>query len=153
MKPPPWQYNEAYRQAFTDLVQKHGEMMYQTALRITGNQHDAQDAVETALLQLNQGPPPGDFIKNPEAYLRRMTRNRAVDLVRSRDAQKLTDEDVGDLQIAAPELSPDRLQKVMNVRATLKALKPGYAEILELAYVDELSCREISAQLGRGLQA
>jgi RNA polymerase sigma factor (sigma-70 family) len=153
MKPPPWQSNEAYQKEFADLVEKHSEMMYKTARRITRNRDDARDVVQTVFIKMSQGPPPSTFIRNPGGYLRQAAYNEAVSLIRSRGQTPVVDDDIRDLEIAAPEINPHRIQKIMNVRATLKVLKPGYAEILQLAYVDELSCREISAQLGKGLQS
>ena len=44
--------SEADKQKFTDIYEQYHPQMEQTALRILKNQHDAEDAVQNAFMQI-----------------------------------------------------------------------------------------------------
>ena len=68
-----------------DIFQRHREDVYRWAYRLLGRHHDALDAVQDVFLRwLSQSR--RAFPENPRGWLRRVTVNRAIDLLRARRA-------------------------------------------------------------------
>jgi len=72
--------------AFRTIIQRYGNMVFATALRVLGNPADAEDVAQDCFEKLARSP------KTPRGYLgpwlHRMAVNRALDRVRSESARK-----------------------------------------------------------------
>jgi len=124
---------------FEAIFREHSEFVYRTAYRVTGSEQDAEDVLQTLFLRLLRSPLPPDVQKSPRAYLYRAAVNTALNVVRSRKHQVLTD-DIED----APWNTPFREE----LRIALAELKPRAAEIFILRYVHGYSDVEIGQLLG-----
>jgi RNA polymerase sigma-70 factor (ECF subfamily) len=128
---------------------EHYGFVHRTAHRVTGNASDAEDVLQTLFLRLFRREIPFALENNPKAYLYRAAVNIALDIVRSRQRQALTeiDEELREIPAAPP---PTRGAQDLNdrLRAAIADLKPKAAEILLLRYVHGYSDREIAALLG-----
>ena len=60
--------------------------LYGLALWRTGSPADAEDAVQEVFLRLSRSPAKLSGVRNPRAYLMRMTHNAAVDAARRRES-------------------------------------------------------------------
>ena len=92
-----------------------------------------------------------DFEGNPRGYLYRAAINEALNVVRSRERQKLADGDLDAIEVAAAEPDPERADKIGRIRAAMAKMQPKHVEILNLHYVEDYSCRQIAKMLGRPL--
>lgn len=127
--------------AFGELVRQGQEALYRAAYSVTGNEDDALDAVQEGILKayrsLKSLREPAHF----QAWLTRIVRNAALDLVRARRPAA----DVDGLEIAAPEgLSQEER---MDLWAAVERLPEGERELIQLRYFDGLTSREIARRL------
>ncbi len=89
--------------ALSEITAKYGRLFASVACRLLGNEQDAEECVSDAVLRIwNSVPPdrPGDL----RAYGARIVRNRAVDLLRSRNAVRRGG---GDLLFELSDAVPD----------------------------------------------
>jgi len=126
----------------------HRQMLF-VAQRILGNQADAEDAVQNALLKLyrlrNTIPEDPRICR---AYVLTAAKHAALDL-KDREKRSVNIDDIvlstkGDLfeEIAASEDYEGLLH-------TIQSLPDRYREVLMLCYVQELSVKEIARLLNR----
>ena len=135
-------------QEFEAIFRDHSEFVYRTAYRVTGSAEDAEDVMQTVFLKLFRNLQPSDVRQKPKAYLYRAAVNTALNVVRSRQHQVLTDE-TEVFEADAPWRRSDR-EADMHVclRMALADLNPKAAEIIILRYVHGYSDVEIGELLG-----
>jgi RNA polymerase sigma-70 factor (ECF subfamily) len=133
---------------FESIFREHSEFVYRTAYRVTGSEADAEDVMQTLFLKLLRSPLPPDIPQKPRAYLYRAAVNTALNMVRSRRNQVLTDRtDV--FESSEPWRQANREADIHEcLRMALADLKPKAAEIFILRYVHGYSDSEIGALLG-----
>ena len=107
------------------------------AYRITGNQEDAQDVLQTVFLRLVRREGGAWLSDSPGAYLHRAAINAALDIVRSRKSARATAlDDVEPTLPADPVNSPERQQGGSEIRDHLRValakLNPKTAEVVTL---------------------
>jgi RNA polymerase sigma-70 factor, ECF subfamily len=129
---------------FADLYEHHYAAVYRTALRISGNPADAEDALQTVFLRvLNQG---GRLNSPhaPEAYFHRAAANAALDLLRRRVSHKEIplDEKSSEISIENTAFLKERL------RRAIASLDHSDALLFLLRYVEGLSNGELAEQFG-----
>ena len=134
---------------FDELFMAYHRQMLFVAQRILGNQADAEDAVQNALLKLyrlrNKIP---DDPRSRRAYVLTAAKHAALDLkeqeknpINIEELPLSTKEDLFE-EIAASEDYEGLLQAI-------KSLPDRYCEVLMLRYVQELSVKEIAQLLHR----
>ena len=133
---------------FESIFHEHSEFVYRTAYRVTGSAEDAEDVMQTVFLKLFRSLLPSDIRRKPRAYLYRAAVNTALNVVRSRQHQVLTDQsDFSESD--SPWRQSDRDADLHeNLRMALADLKPKAAEIFILRYVHGYSDVEIGELLG-----
>ena len=92
--------DEIFRQELDALCLENFRSMYRTAKCVTGNRHDAEEAIENVFVRFFEGQPSRVFRKNPKAYLCKAAINEARNIVRSNRLRKWADPDVSELEIA-----------------------------------------------------
>jgi len=104
--------------------------------------------LQTVFLRLLRRGRNADALENPESYLRRAAINAALDVIRSRQADKTSPlpEDSSALQTSAARADVSGLRQAL-ARA-LAQLKPRPAEIFALRFLEGLSNRQIAETLG-----
>jgi RNA polymerase sigma-70 factor (ECF subfamily) len=70
--------------AFRLLVERHSQMIFRVAYRMTGNEHDADDVVQEAFLRAYRQIDAFEERANFSTWLHRITVNCALDLLRAR---------------------------------------------------------------------
>ena len=137
--------NGMFQSDFETLYLDNREMVLQAAFRLLGNREDAEDALQTVFTRLLERPKDQqNFCKNPSGYLYRCAINEALHIISFRDRQKLTDMDIGSLEIPASEADPGTEADILRVRMAMAKLKPNDREILHLHYYENYTCREIA---------
>ena len=98
--------------AFRELVDRHSGTMFKTAFRLTGNEADADDLVQEALLRAYRKLDRFDGRSQFSTWLYRITVNCGMDLMRKksrRHARAAMDEGVVLDTVATEDPRPDRL--------------------------------------------
>ncbi|CAN5766887.1 sigma-70 family RNA polymerase sigma factor [soil metagenome] len=130
--------------ALSRLYDRYAGLIYGTGMRYLGDRGTAEDLVQdvfTSVWKNAEGFDPGRASFATWVY--RITRNRATDLIRRRNARVRT---VATEPLLEPgEADPSgALSRSFDVAAALSRLSPVHREVLVLAYFNGLSQREIS---------
>jgi RNA polymerase sigma-70 factor (ECF subfamily) len=129
---------------FERTFQAHSRLVLRAAYRVTGDAADAEDVLQTVFLRLLRRGPNALGLENEEGYLRRAAINAAIDLVRSRQADKI----VPLLEIASSGRTPDGGDLRQALRGALARLDPRSANIFALRFFEDMNNREIASLLG-----
>jgi RNA polymerase sigma-70 factor (ECF subfamily) len=126
---------------FDQIYESHWNTVYKTALRVTGNPADAEDAMQTVFLRIWKREEPLEEMASPDRYFRRAATNAALDILRRKAAKNEFQLD-STLMHAAPDSSPVLKHRL---REAIAQLRPRDAEMFTLRYVEGLSNGEIGA--------
>lgn len=145
--------------AFRSIYDRYADLVYSVALRVLGDGAAAQDVAQDVFVRLWRNP--GSF--DPQRgrfmpWLLSVTRNRAVDEVRSRGRRRLRElppiegaEDPIDIGAPDPAWQAVLAGERRAVRRALVSLPPEQREAIELAYFGGLTQQEIAARLATPL--
>jgi len=139
---------EALEEEFEGLFRDHHHLIYRTAYSVTGSRQDAEDVLQTLFVKLIERGVPDGNTGNLKGYLYRAAVNIALNIVRSRKRENLTNEVEG-LQTQAPyeEVTFDRdIQRALL--NAIAQLRPRAVEILVLHYEHNYSDAQIAKTLG-----
>lgn len=133
-----------------ELYQRYSRPMLATAMALLGDRDLAADAVQSAFVRAWRAAASFDHERELLPWLYAITRRAAVDVHRSRRSTaehlSLDDERLVDLPGEATTL--ERAWLTMQVRDGIGRLPPEERAVLELAYFEQLTQREISTRLG-----
>jgi RNA polymerase sigma factor (sigma-70 family) len=135
-----WSADERY----TDLVRRRGGELLRIAAMLTGSRHDAEDAVQEAIIAVSRSWPTRWFASDAAAfgYLRTAVIRKAIDgLRRDRHEAEAVEHAVDD-----PALL--RYEEDRAFFARLQALPQRQRAVLVLRYYLDLDDRRIAALLG-----
>ena len=139
-------------EAFAALVRLYENKVYHLALRLCGNEEDAQDAAQEAFLSAWRGLP--SFREEAEfaTWIYRLASNAAIDCLRRGKKQRgnlsLDDEE---LRLDAPSAAPGPQELRAAVARGLDALSPDHRQVLVLRELGHLSYEEIAGKLALDL--
>lgn len=128
---------------FQELYELHATAVFRTALRVTGNEADAEDAMQTVFLRL-ANLPLLELTHSSEHYLRRAATNAAIDILRKKHSQRETP-----LELSPEHTSPakDALLKE-SIRRALAKLDPEDAQLFTMRNLDGFSYDELAGLFG-----
>jgi RNA polymerase sigma factor (sigma-70 family) len=139
------------REAFEELYRRHARTAMRVAYRVTGNIHDASDAVSEAFARVMQALPQGrlDQPSRFRPYLMSATRHAAVDVLRRSGRQVPSDGDLEPAQTFAgpPEKLIDAADSSM-VALAFRDLPERWRSVLWLTEVEAIPAREAAPMLG-----
>jgi RNA polymerase sigma-70 factor (ECF subfamily) len=135
------------------VYREHQTRVLRAAYRITGNAQDAEDVLQTVFMRLARREGGSPLSDSPGSYLHRAAINAALDVVRSRPAQRSTAlEDVEPVLASAERDSPEKRQGAGEIRSqiqqALSKMSPKSAEIFALRYFEGFGNHEIARMLG-----
>jgi RNA polymerase sigma-70 factor (ECF subfamily) len=136
---PVTRFPEELEQAF----QAHHGLVFRAAYRITGNESDAEDVLQTVFLRLlgrDRSAPP---LENAQGYLHRAAVNAALDVVRAR-----RNEPVDPAQTLQGGSSAGDHELRDLLRQSLALLPPHTAEVFALRFLEGYTNGEIARMLG-----
>jgi len=143
--------------AFAALYDRYAPAVHGLARTILRDPSLAQEATHDVFLRLWQRPETYDASRGPFApWLLRVTRNRAIDLLRRQHEQPFAGDDaeaIGWLLDPAPDPADQAISLVVRqqVRDALADLADDQRTLLEMAYFGGMSQREIADRLQRPL--
>ncbi|MCT1449861.1 RNA polymerase sigma factor [Corynebacterium sp. p3-SID1194] len=132
--------------AFADLIYDAKRRMWAVAMSVTGNSHDAEDAMQNAMISawknIDRFQPQARF----STWMYRITSNAALELLRKR--RDIPDDDAGADTPDASAPIQQRITTTMVVREALETLDPDFKEVLVLREYGGLTYDELAAQQG-----
>jgi RNA polymerase sigma-70 factor (ECF subfamily) len=147
-------------QAFRALYQRHGNLVYSASLRVVRDTQIAEDMVQEIFLRIWRKPDAyvaqrGRFL----TWLTSVTRNRAVDEVRSRNRRfrhETASPEEQEREFAAPESNDPALTAEVSdqrrlILAAMLGIPSEQREVIELAYFGGLTQQEIAERLSQPL--
>jgi RNA polymerase sigma-70 factor, ECF subfamily len=140
--------------AFAQLVQRHQEDQFRTALRLTGTREDAHDALQSAFVRCHRHLAACEDGARFDAWLGRIVVNECRTLI-TRRAQRerrfVHDEALLANATAEPVFSGDDWRE--EIERALALLPDEQREAFVLKYVDDRSYEDIAALTGVGVSA
>ena len=139
--------------ALADVFDQLAPSVYGGALRVLGNGTAAQDVVQDVFVELWSHPERYDPAAGSlRTYLIVLARHRAVDLMRSELRRVARQERHYWLTPANPPgTASDEVMAAETasvVRAAVRLLPDGQRQVVELAYFQGLTCREVASAMG-----
>ncbi|WP_062432979.1 RNA polymerase sigma factor [Herbidospora daliensis] len=136
-------------EAFADVAGRYSRPMFAAAYGMLGDAELAADAVQEALVKIWQKAATYDPGRDLAPWLFTITRRAAVDVHRRtrRDAGA-TDLDAVAARLAVPPPSLDHQWTSLQVARALARLTPQEAQVLRMAYFEDMTQSEIGAALG-----
>ena len=145
------------RQALADFYDTTAHILFSTAVRIVGDAQEAEEVMQDVFVQIWEKAAAFDAqLGTPLNWVLRITRNRSIDRLRSRQrrARVIQEFETEFLEIPAPQpacyagLSEDELTEV---RSAVNSLPADQRQAIELAFFGGLSHGEIAATLNEPL--
>jgi RNA polymerase sigma-70 factor (ECF subfamily) len=146
--------------AFRTLYARYGGLVYSTALRVVRDAQIAEDMVQEIFLRLWRKPESYTATRGKFAtWLTSVTRNRAVDEVRSRNRRyrhETASPEEQQRELPGPEVDEPGLRAELSdqrrlILTALSKLPPEQRQTIELAYFGGLTQQEIAERLGQPL--
>jgi len=144
-------------QAVAELYDRYGRMAFLLVYRIIGDTGAAEDTVQETFLKVWNSVDSYDPSRGALGrWILSVARNRAIDYVRSWEGRQVRGASAIQ-EWAQPATPPDFEKDVLNLdlrlamRDAIRRLTPRQREILDLAYVEELTQTEMAERLSRPL--
>lgn len=137
---------------FEKIYHKHCRVMLNMAYGITGNAADAEAALSDALYKIAKCIKTIDVSDETkeQSYVHRIVKNAAIDIVRKRKKSRETELD----ENIIPSVDDEDIEKIIEgdesyVRTVkiIYRMPEKYKDVLMLRYLNNMSYKEISAQL------
>ncbi|HLB27074.1 MAG TPA: sigma-70 family RNA polymerase sigma factor [Dehalococcoidia bacterium] len=146
--------------ALEAIFDRYGDLVYTTALRVLRDAQLAEDVSQEIFGRLWRKP--GSYVAERGRFLTwliSVTRNRAVDEVRSRGRRQrheTASPEAQERELPAgsandPALNAQLAEEARTIRAALSGLPGEQREVIELAYFGGLTQQEISQRLAQPL--
>ena len=134
----------------SELFHLYGGMMYDIAFSILRQEQDAEDAVQETLLKILEKAEQIEPFepKSMRAYIRTMTRNIALNMLRKKHFLIVTDmnDEENQISLSLTE-SDDATYQVHELFGCFHRLDAGDQQVLWMKYWERLTYREIAEQL------
>lgn len=141
------------RAAFTTLYSQIRPTMLAYAAGILGGDvAAAEDAVDEAFADIWRLAGKFNAVGNASAWIRRIVRNKAIDIVRKKSDREVSADDTVIMAFEDHAPNPEQAAVSSNeaqwLRGSLAALSPEQREVIVLCYFEGLSVQEIAEQTG-----
>lgn len=128
-------------QAFEALAKAQGDAIYRVALHALRSPADAEDVVQTVLLELYRREAPFESDDHARHWLFRVTVNQCRKLLRAPWRQRSVPLEAWDGPAPAPAEESEVLSAVLS-------LPPKYATAIYLYYYEDCTVKEVAAAMG-----
>ncbi len=138
-------FREGDKEAFSEIYNELKKPVFTIAYRIIFDYETAEDITQEIFLKLYTSPPDAS-IKNPRAWIFRMARNLAIDVLRKKQCSDIDD-------VTLSQNDTDFLSTKIDIENALSSLSVSEREIVSLHIDGGLGFREIGKVLGISLPA
>jgi RNA polymerase sigma-70 factor (ECF subfamily) len=147
-------------EAFRTLYERYGSLVYSTCLRVVRDSHIAEDMVQEIFLRIWRKPESFASERGRFAtWITSVTRNRAVDEVRSRNRRfrnetaspEEQERELPDAETNDPALTAELSDRRRIILTAMGDLPSEQRQVIELAYFGGLTQQEISERLSQPL--
>lgn len=138
---------EGNAEALDFIFELAGKRMYALALGVVKNPADAEDVLSDSFLKLARGVRSFRAGTNGYAFVMRIVRNAAFDLLRKRKVRAEEDID-GFFHLSDGRYSPERREDAMELERAIARLGAEEKKLIYLKYYLDETVREIAAELG-----
>ncbi len=147
------------RGAFEEFYERFSGLVYSTALRVLANESDARDVAQDVLFMIWEKAPMYDPSRGkPLTWVITMTRNKAIDRLRSQQRRNRLRDDF-QRETGGADFATDREpfedletgERGAMLRSAVMKLGKEQREAIEMAYFKGLNQQEIAAQLDEPL--
>jgi len=137
---------------WSEIVQQHGPIVWQTVYRLLSNEADAADCFQNAFMAALEVSRT-QTVRNWPGLLKRLATTSALARLRQRHRESgrtssLPQEPLADGKALDPGRRAVAKDLADRLREALASLDERDAEVLVLAYMESLSYRQIAEQLG-----
>ena len=139
---------EGDREAFRVLVDRHKDVLYGTALLMTGNRAVAEEAVQEAFLSAWSGIGGFKLGRPLKPWLTRILVNGVLTQKRKRSIPTVPIADSGGNGVPSVSDHTEVIESRAVVRQALATLDPQQQQVVVLRYFAELTVPEISEAMG-----
>lgn len=137
---------------WSEIVQQHGPIVWQTVYRLLSNEADAADCFQNAFmaaLEVSRS----QTVRNWPGLLKRLATTSALARLRQRHRESrrvvgLPQEPLGDDSALDPASTVEAKELAERLRLALASLDERDAEVLILAHMEGFSYRQIAEQFG-----
>jgi len=146
------------RQALADFYDQVAGVLFSTAVRILGDQQEAEEVIQDVFVQIWEKAPMFDIVLGtPFHWAVSITRNRAIDRLRSRQRrarviegfrEEMASETAQYASATTPSLDTEHISLIRN---TVSSLPPDQRQAIELAFFSGLTHAEIADKLSEPL--
>jgi RNA polymerase sigma factor (sigma-70 family) len=136
------------REAYFRLYKLYSRAMYNVSFRITGDEDDAEDALQEAFISAfrNLENYRGDAVFG--AWLKRIVVNKAINLVKQRRHEPIPEDDKFDVPEEEVAVEYKEEFTVDRVRKAIEQLPDGYRAVLSLYLLEGYDHEEIGEIMG-----
>ena len=128
--------------AFEQLVVTYRDQVFRLALRMCGNETDADEAAQDAFLSAWKGLPNFRGDSRFSTWLYQLTTHAAIDLLRRQKRRGETD-DITEISVAdsapGPQQQAEQSETRQAVRDAMAQLTPEYRQIVVLRFLQEIA--------------
>lgn len=140
------------KQGLKEIYDEYGRMIYQCALQVLHNTHDAEDITSEFFLKLWNIADTYCFGGKHKRWLVTIARNMSLDLLKKQSRELLTPFDGEEEAEPADSVSAeDTAAGNITVEAALEKLDSGEREIVNMKIIADMTFRDIAAVLGKPL--
>ena len=143
------------RQALAEFYDLIAAPLFSTATRILGDAHEAEEVVQDVFVQIWEKAATFDAaLGSPFTWAMRITRNRSIDRLRSRQRRsKLAEQFQENFEITSDGAAAVELgeEAVGQIRSTVGSLPADQRRVIEMAFFGGLTHAEIAEALGEPL--
>jgi RNA polymerase sigma-70 factor (ECF subfamily) len=130
-------------EAYGELVAAHQRVLYNVALRMTGNREDAQDVTQIAFIKAYQKLATFDRGRKFFSWVYRILWNETLNLVQRRPRHEALDEETPAAQ-PSPERESEEREISARIHEAIEELPPDYRQVILLRHFAQLSYQEMS---------
>ncbi len=134
--------------AFDELYQRYSRPLYHYLLRLIHEQHVAEDLLQEVFIAVWQGARGYRGQAQVKTWLYRIAHNRAISWLRRYKVTTILEDVVETSREVGPEESAIGSWQNDQIRQAVNQLPFKHQEVLELAFVHELSYTEIANVIG-----
>ena len=130
-----------------DFLLAYKDKFYRFALRLTGNEYDAEDIMQELAIKIWKKGDDFDKLENKEAWCMSVTRNMAIDKIRHNKVRRHENIDTvfnvsSDSKTPEKELESSDL--INRIHEIIDTLPENYKTVIQLREIEEMSYKEIA---------